>query len=134
ELFELGFRYELRDLDHYLAWGCWNNDAIGHEQLLHSIFLGEAGLVMWSELFPSENYGLWNNTLMGCLPYLENFRRLLCDWDDVLPCLMTPLTSDNFTDTYSWEVRCMAVTFYIQTFFDHFGRPPIVPHLLPMQS
>ncbi|KAG1819998.1 hypothetical protein EV424DRAFT_1323178 [Suillus variegatus] len=134
ELFELGFRYELRDLDRYLARGCWNNDAVGREQLLHSIFPGEAGLVMWSEAFPSENYGLWNNTLMGCLPYLENFRRLLCDWDDVPPCLLTPLTSDNFTDTYSWEVRRAAATFYIQTFFDHFGRPPIVPHSLPMQS
>ena len=74
ELFELGFRYELRDLDCYLAQGCWNNDAVGHEQLLHSIFPGEAGLVMWSESFPSENYGLWNNTLVGCLPYLESFR------------------------------------------------------------
>ncbi|KAG0703203.1 hypothetical protein DFH29DRAFT_998656 [Suillus ampliporus] len=46
ELFELGFRYELRDLDRYLAWGCWNNNAVGREQLLHSIFPGEAGLVM----------------------------------------------------------------------------------------
>ncbi|KAG1725967.1 hypothetical protein EDB19DRAFT_1914818 [Suillus lakei] len=134
ELFELGFRYELRDLDRYLARGCWNNDAVGREQLLHSIFPGEAGLVMWSELFLSENYGLWNNTLVGCLPYLESFRSLLCAWDDVPPCLLTPLTADNFTDTYCWEVRHVAATFYVQTFFNHFGRPPIVPHSLPMQS
>lgn len=134
ELFELGFRYELRDLDRYLARGCWDNDAVGREQLLHGIFPGEAGLVMWSESFPLENYGLWNNTFMGSLPYLENFRRLLCDWDDVPPCLTTPLTPDNYTDTKSWEVRHAATMFYVQTFFDHFGRPPIVPHSLPMQS
>ncbi|KAG1849434.1 hypothetical protein DFJ58DRAFT_729522 [Suillus subalutaceus] len=134
ELFELGFQYKLKDLNRYLARGCWDKDAVGHEQLLHSIFPGEAGLVMWSELFPSENYGLWNNTLMGCLPYLKGFWQLLCNWDDVVPCLTALLTSDNLTDTKSWEVRRAATTFYIQTFFDHFGRPPIVPHSLPMQS
>ncbi|KAG2109832.1 uncharacterized protein F5147DRAFT_575206 [Suillus discolor] len=134
ELFELGFRYELRDLDRCLAWGEWNNDPVGREQLLHGIFPGEAGLVMWSEPFPSEHYRLWDNTLMGCLPYLENFRRLLCNWNDMPPFLITPLTSDNFTDIKCWEARHVATTFYVQTFFDHFGRPPIVPHSLPMQS
>ncbi|KAG2104650.1 uncharacterized protein F5147DRAFT_579745, partial [Suillus discolor] len=134
ELFELGFRYELRDLDRHLAQRQWKEDPAGREQLLHGIFPGDAGLVMWSEPFPSEHYGLWDNTLKGCLPYVENFRRLLCDWDGVLPLLMTPLTSDNFTDTKSWEVKRVAMAFYVQTFFDHFGRPPIVPHSLPMQS
>ncbi|OAX31516.1 hypothetical protein K503DRAFT_804769 [Rhizopogon vinicolor AM-OR11-026] len=99
ELFELGFQYELKDLDR------WADDPVGREELLHGIFPGEAGLLMWSEPFPSDNYGLWNNTLMGCLPYLKNFRQLLCDWDNVPPCLTTPLTSVNFTDTKSWEVR-----------------------------
>jgi hypothetical protein len=73
ELFELGFRYELKDLDRYLARARWADDPVGREELLHGIFPSEAGLVMWLEPFPSENYGLWNNTLMGCLPYLENF-------------------------------------------------------------
>ncbi|KAG1841752.1 hypothetical protein F4604DRAFT_1503215, partial [Suillus subluteus] len=40
ELFELGFRYELRDLDRHLAKGCWAEDPVGHEQLLHAIFPG----------------------------------------------------------------------------------------------
>ncbi|KAG1855260.1 hypothetical protein F4604DRAFT_1685744 [Suillus subluteus] len=134
ELFELGFRYELRDLDCHLAQREWKDDPAGCDHLLHGIFPGDAGLVMWSEPFLSEQYGLWDNTLQGSLPYLENFRRLLCDWDGVPPLLMTPLTSDNFTDTKSWEVKRVAMVFYMQTFFDHFGRPPIVPHSLPMQS
>ncbi|KAG1863206.1 hypothetical protein DFJ58DRAFT_839181 [Suillus subalutaceus] len=62
ELFELGFHYELRDRDHYLAKECWAEDLVGHEQLLHAIFPGDAGLVMWSELFPIDNYRMWNNT------------------------------------------------------------------------
>jgi hypothetical protein len=73
ELFELGFRYELKDLDRYLAQAHWADDPVGCEELLHGIFPGEAGLLMWSEPFPLDNYGLWNNMLMGCLPYLENF-------------------------------------------------------------
>ncbi|KAG1812794.1 uncharacterized protein BJ212DRAFT_1482862 [Suillus subaureus] len=117
ELFELGFQYELWDLDRHLAQREWKDDPAGHEQLLHGVFLGDAGLVMWSEPFLSEHYRLWDNTLKGCLPYMENFRQLLCDWDGVPPLLMTLLTSDNFTDTKSWEVK-----------------PPIVPHSLSMQS
>ncbi|KAG1776276.1 hypothetical protein EV702DRAFT_971524 [Suillus placidus] len=68
ELFELGFHYELRDLDRYLARKHWTDDLISREQLLHSIFPGEAGLVMWSEQFPEDNYGMWNNTLIDVLP------------------------------------------------------------------
>jgi hypothetical protein len=55
ELFELGFHYKLRDLDHHLAKGCWAEDPVGREQLLHAIFPGEAGLVMWSEPFLIDN-------------------------------------------------------------------------------
>lgn len=132
ELFELGFRYELRDLDRYLAHKRWADDPIGREQLLHSIFPGEAGLVMWSEQFPEDNYGMWNNTLIGLLPYLEKFRELICAWDDAPPLLVVPLTPDSFTDTKCWEVMHTVTAFYVQTFFRHFGRPPIVPHSIPL--
>jgi hypothetical protein len=132
ELFELGFRYELRDLDCHLAKGCWAENPVGREQLLHAIFPGEAGLVMWLEPFPTDNYGMWNNTLIGVLPYLESFRQLLCSWDDVPPLLTSPLMQETFTDTKLWEVARAATAFYVQTFFDHFGRPPIVPHSLPL--
>ncbi|KAG1795442.1 uncharacterized protein HD556DRAFT_1235591 [Suillus plorans] len=123
ELYELGFHYELRDLDRHLVHKRWADDPTSHEQLLHSIFPGEAGLVMWSEPFPGDNYGMWNNTLIGVLPYLEKFRELLCAWNDVPPPLVVPLTPENFTDTKCWEVMHAATAFYVQTFFRHFGRP-----------
>ncbi|KAG2101585.1 uncharacterized protein F5147DRAFT_581421 [Suillus discolor] len=132
ELFELGFRYELRDLDRYLARKRWADDPIGCEQLLHSVFPGEAGLVMWSEQFLEDNYGMWNNTLIGVLPYLEKFRELICTWDDAPPLLIVPLMPDSFTDTKCWEVMHSATVFYVQTFFRHFGRPPIIPHSIPL--
>ncbi|KAG1751733.1 hypothetical protein EDB19DRAFT_1628288 [Suillus lakei] len=132
ELFELGFHYELRDLDCYLAHKCWADDLIGHEQLLHSIFPGKAGLVMWSEQFPEDNYGMWNNTLIGVLPYLEKFHELICAWDNAPLLLVVPLTPDSFTDTKCWEVMHTVTAFYVQTFFRHFGRPPIVPHSIPL--
>ncbi|KAG1721915.1 hypothetical protein EDB19DRAFT_1916995 [Suillus lakei] len=132
ELFELGFCYELRDLNRYLAHKRWADDLIGHEQLLDSIFPGEAGLVMWSEQFPEDNYGMWNNTLIGVLPYLEKFCELICAWDNAPPLLVAPLTPDSFTDTKCWEVMHTVTAFYVQTFFCHFGRPPIVPHFIPL--
>ncbi|KAG2083553.1 uncharacterized protein F5147DRAFT_782875 [Suillus discolor] len=132
ELYELGFCYKLRDLDCHLVHKRWADDPTSCEQLLHSIFPGEAGLVMWSEPFPGDNYGMWNNTLIGVLPYLEKFRELLCAWNNVPPLLVVPLTPENFTDTKCWEVMHATTTFYVQTFFCHFGRPPIVPHSLPL--
>jgi hypothetical protein len=60
ELFELGFQYKLRDLDRHLARAHWEHDPLARQQLLHGIFPGKAGLVMWSELFLSENYDLKN--------------------------------------------------------------------------
>ncbi|KAG1810839.1 uncharacterized protein BJ212DRAFT_1483972 [Suillus subaureus] len=131
ELYELSFHYELRDLDHHLVHKCWADDLTSCEQLLHSIFPGKAGLVMWSEPFPGDNYGMWNNTLIGVLPYLEKFWELLCAWNNVPLLLVVPLTPENFTDTKCWEVMHAATAFYVQTFFCHFGRPPIVPHSLP---
>ncbi|OJA09233.1 hypothetical protein AZE42_11760 [Rhizopogon vesiculosus] len=71
ELFELGFWYELKDLDRYLAWACWADDPVGREELLHGIFPGEAGLLMWSEPFPLDNYGLWNNMLWAVFRTLK---------------------------------------------------------------
>ncbi|KAG1740127.1 uncharacterized protein EDB91DRAFT_1053419 [Suillus paluster] len=132
ELYELGFCYELRDLNCHLVDKRWAEDPTSREQLLHSIFPGEAGLVMWSEPFPGDNYGMWNNTLIGVLPYLEKFRELLCAWNDVPPLLVVPLTPENFTNTKCWEVMHAATAFYVQTFFRHFGRPPIIPHSLPV--
>ncbi|KAG1770125.1 hypothetical protein EV702DRAFT_948191, partial [Suillus placidus] len=40
EIFELGFHYELQDLNRYLAHKCWVDDPTSREQLLHSIFPG----------------------------------------------------------------------------------------------
>ncbi|KAG2109215.1 hypothetical protein DEU56DRAFT_762466 [Suillus clintonianus] len=73
ELFELGFRYELRDLDRHLARREWKDDPAGREQLLHGIFPGDAGLVMWSEPFPSEHYGLWDKHPAGLSSLLGEF-------------------------------------------------------------
>ncbi|KAG2063201.1 hypothetical protein BDR04DRAFT_1164119 [Suillus decipiens] len=131
ELYELGFHYKLRDLDRHLVHKCWADVSTSCKQLLHSIFLGEAGLVMWSEPFLGDNYGMWNNTLIGVLPYLEKFWELLCAWNNIPPLLVVPLTPEKFTDIKCWEVMHAATAFYVQTFFCHFGRPPIIPHSLP---
>ncbi|KAG1834202.1 hypothetical protein EV424DRAFT_1341494 [Suillus variegatus] len=74
--------------------------------------------------------GLWNNTLIGVLPYLEKFQELICAWDDVPPLLVGPLTTDNFTDTKCWEVMHTATTFYAQ----HMLQCTLVPILISGKS
>ncbi|KAG2050300.1 hypothetical protein BDR06DRAFT_974666 [Suillus hirtellus] len=129
ELYELGFHYELRDLNRHLVHKCWEDDLTSREQLLHSIFLGEAGLVMWSEPFLGDNYGMWNNTLIGVLPYLEKFRELLCAWNDIPPLLVVPLTPENFNNTKCWEVMHAVTAFYAVYLFTS---PNLVArHIIP---
>ncbi|KAF8420261.1 hypothetical protein L210DRAFT_3654913 [Boletus edulis BED1] len=55
ELYEIGFRYELRALDQAMVPHLWTNHRIERVSLLYCVFPGTAGLVMWSEPLPKKS-------------------------------------------------------------------------------
>jgi hypothetical protein len=56
---------------------------------------------------------------------------MLSSWENAPPHLSAPLDTSTFNATTYFEVMQPACNFYVQCFFDHFGRPPVVPHRFP---
>ena len=84
---------------------------------------------MCIEPFPMDNRGLTSLEPQEKRDYVERFRVLLSSWPGFpsdLGSLMPSATSSRV-----WTVEKKLANFYTQSFFDNFGRPPIVPHLIP---
>ncbi|KAF8123522.1 hypothetical protein EV363DRAFT_1179741, partial [Boletus edulis] len=140
ELYEIGFRYELRALDQAMVPHLWTNHRIERVSLLYCVFPGTAGLVMWSEPLPkkSGDLGLTDTFVDNKKPeVLRSFCLLLTAWPDAHPSFHEFATAVRLhkdrKDTEVYEVMSQACFFYVQTFFDHFGRPPLLPHAFPLE-
>ncbi|KAH7903535.1 hypothetical protein BJ138DRAFT_1020478, partial [Hygrophoropsis aurantiaca] len=131
ELYELNFRFELLALDHIMAPEIWEEAPVERRELLYSIFPGEGGLVMWSGPLPSEEEGLFCGSFKQAAPYVESFRKLLWSWNGAPARLRDPVELKGDGNQTFWTLMECAAHFYVQTFFDHFGRPLVVPHTLP---
>jgi hypothetical protein len=131
ELYELNFRYELLALDRVMARPSWEESLHDRRNLLYGIFPGEGGFVMWSSPLPEDGGGMWARQLSDIYPFVENFRKLLSSWEDAPARLRAPLDASTFDNNMYFLVMQPACDFYVQCFFDHFGRPPVVPHRFP---
>lgn len=131
ELYELNFRYELLALDRVMARALWEESLHDRRDLLYGIFPEGSGFMMWSSPLPEDDAGMWSRQISEIFPYVENFRKLLSCWEDAPPRLSVPLDASTFDATIYFQVMQPACNFYVQCFFDHFGRPPVVPHRFP---
>jgi hypothetical protein len=131
ELYELSFRYELLALDRVMARALWAESLHDRRDLLYGIFPERSFVMMWSSPLPDDDGGMWSRRIDDSFPYVECFRELLSSWEDAPARLSAPLDAKTFDATMYFEVMQPACKFYVQCFFDHFGRPPVVPHRLP---
>ena len=84
---------------------------------------------MCVEPFPTDNHGLTSLEPQEKRDYVERFRVLLSLWPGFpsdLGSLMPSATSSQV-----WTVEKKLANFYTQSFFDNFGHPPVVLHLIP---
>ena len=62
---------------------------------------------------------------------------LLAAWPDADPLFSAFATVVRVTkdqkDIEAYKVMSQAALYYVQTFFDHFGRPPLLPHAFPFE-
>ena len=126
EVYEVGWQYELYALNRALLPQLWAEHCMERLSFLHAIFLGSLGLMLWSEPLP---------TSIGSLGFTDSFPdnvRILCSF-----CLFLstwPNAYPSFSETIphkqcvQYEVLGRACHFYVQTFFDYFGHPPLLPH------
>ncbi|KAG1859392.1 hypothetical protein C8R48DRAFT_774730 [Suillus tomentosus] len=130
EICEQSFRYELLDLDEHLGCDARKDKEVRKErmELLHSIFPSKS-LRVWNRDFPQENDRLNAPSFDAALPYFESFCKVLSTWEHFPKSLDQPLDATG-REHDIWKGMKECCLFYVQSYFDNTGRPPIVPHLL----
>ncbi|KAF9230367.1 hypothetical protein BU15DRAFT_57318, partial [Melanogaster broomeanus] len=127
DLWEHNFRFELMALDKHVVPHLWlSQDSVRLDQVLQ-IFPGDGGQTMCSIPFPVTNEGLASSELGEKRHYVEKLRLLTSSWPN-FPTDIADIVLPSSTLDDVWSIKQKVALFYCQTFFDHFGRPPIVPH------
>ncbi|KAG1836437.1 hypothetical protein DFJ58DRAFT_734966 [Suillus subalutaceus] len=107
----------IRDLRRSVAWSCSVE------------FFPQHALSMWDKDFSTRNDGLNAESFQDALPYFENFRQVLIAWDGAPQDLKQPFT-ESMPEGEKWQRMKQCALFYVQSFYDNTGRPPVVPHIL----
>jgi hypothetical protein len=133
ELFEHNFRFELYSLD--LAAASTKHvtpeDAVTRKDVISNIW-NDHKLVIWDDPFPRYNSNFQGETMANRRLALEALRLIMVSW----PNPPSAVTTCSFygaarSPAQDEDLEYQIVLFYCQTFFDFFGRPPIVPHRIP---
>jgi hypothetical protein len=130
DLAEHNFRFELLALDKQMASAAWDGDSTTREEVVLRVFAGGAGVVLGSEPFPNQNRGLGALRIEDRTPFVEHFRALLSSWPNAPSALQNTLRTSAI-NTHVLAVERSATLFYVQTFYDTYGRPPIIPRHIP---
>ncbi|KAH6867480.1 hypothetical protein BKA70DRAFT_1452950 [Coprinopsis sp. MPI-PUGE-AT-0042] len=135
ELMELGFRFELAHIDRCLAPTQWEGEDSNREDQIFNVFAREPdGAVGGFTLaaFPTKNCGLASSDICECARATFALQEVVKSW----PGCPSEITSAPFSES-SYHVDDLTTKishYYCQTFFECFGRPPVVPHGLPLHS
>lgn len=130
ELFELGFRAELHQLDRYLRplpAGSSEEKERERERELASVF--PDANVLDRKYLPGMSDGLASPSAYEKATSLEALRKIMVQWPNPAVCLLEPDTERFKHSLPVFEAQI--ATCYTQAFFDAAGRPPILPHLYP---
>ena len=133
EVYEIGWRYELCALDQALNPHLWAEYCAERLSFIHTLFPGSSGIVLWSEALPTRagDLGL-TDSFPDNKRVLRSFCLFLSTWPNPHPSIASfPLTEPTRAQAY--ELASHACHFYVQTFFNHFGRPPLLPHQFPLE-
>ncbi|KAH6886608.1 hypothetical protein BKA70DRAFT_1071146, partial [Coprinopsis sp. MPI-PUGE-AT-0042] len=133
ELCEVGFRLELRHIDQCLAPHLWKgSDRNARDEALRRVFPLEADGSPSDYIpgvFPIADSGLASTEAGESVRATLAFRLVVSDWPDCPSTIKVATIQPDEPSVTSLLNSVMR--FYCQTFFDCFGRPPVVPHRLP---
>jgi hypothetical protein len=144
ELFKHSFRYELLLLDMVAARSLWHDEnsyvgrpyaAVARHEEVRKVFGDDGKFAVWDDPFPTYNTGFQAEILDMRLHHLECLRKLMLAWPEVPSVLGYSFFLEEGRERYSPVVlERRVLVFYCQTFFDYFGRPPVVPHRIPLHA
>lgn len=127
ELSEIGFRFELSELDRQLVPECDELvEQRARQDLINQIFPHDRGIIM--KRLPDTTNGLASSSPKDRAAHLENLRLLVSRWPNVPASVKQSVPFTSITSPSVFEQREIEITaFYCQTFFDLAGRAPIIP-------
>ncbi|KAI0356349.1 hypothetical protein OH77DRAFT_1495659 [Trametes cingulata] len=132
ELFELGFRYELRALDRTLVYVDPTQPVqqFVRERLLAGVF-HDYDLHAVREI-PQGPVGLAAVVPQARVRCLEALRRVVIRWPlcPEIICRVPRIATNMSVDEIETLERALA-SFYVHTFYTYAGRAPLVPHAFP---
>jgi hypothetical protein len=132
ELFEHNFRFELCSLDLAAAPSEYvdHTSAVARQDAVRNIWEG-CKLIIWDDPFPRYDANFQGETINNRMGSLEKLQSLMKSWPDV-PSAIADGSFYGVTDNETQErLEYDIVLFYCQSFYDFFGRPPILPHRIP---
>ncbi|KAI6109939.1 hypothetical protein F5141DRAFT_1064026 [Pisolithus sp. B1] len=112
--------------DHMLVPSLWSSQQPDWLDQVHQIFPGDLELTI-------KNEGLGSHELQTKLKFMERLRTLVTSRPGFPSNLEEPLLPSTLV-TCVWAVEKKVVLFYVQSFFDYFSHPPIVPPHIPNNS
>jgi hypothetical protein len=130
EMYELNVRQELSALDRRAKLNLsssFPNAGLNHECLRRCFPLRGAAPFLTVN-FDDSDKGLAAASLENRAPHLIALKSLMLSWkgNERLADIADVTQSGQVTE----EVEKKLIEFYVQSFFDHFGRPPLLPHRL----
>ncbi|KAI6094970.1 hypothetical protein EDD16DRAFT_1707913 [Pisolithus croceorrhizus] len=130
DLYEHNFWFEVVALGHALMPSLSSNWEPEWLDCVHQLLPGDSELTMCTEPFLSQNQGLGSSDPRSKCKFMETFWKLLTSWPWFPVDLVEPLLPSTLV-MHVWAVERKLAIFYVQSFFDNFGCPPILPCLIP---
>ncbi len=127
ELSELGFRFEFFTLDRRAS-------SIPRDNIVHQRDLG--GCFPDGENHPgtidigSANHGLAHSFWMDRAPYVFSSRKVMQSWMGEVPAFVSTTKSTGYSEEDFLLLERQIVGHYADTFFQYFGRSPVLPRCL----
>lgn len=124
ELFELNFRIELFSLDCRASTAHF--DTANRLERVQNCFIDSDLL---SAPIPSANQGLVADCWQQRLPFILAFSKILSSWHSFPSNLNSLLhQSQTLTEEQTTYLEQEVISFYVQTYYNYFGRAAILPH------
>ncbi|KAI5993140.1 hypothetical protein F5J12DRAFT_786016 [Pisolithus orientalis] len=130
DLYEHNLQFELVALDHAMMPSLWSNQDSEWLDHVWQIFPGDLELTMCAEPFPQQNQGLGLSDFQSKWEYVEKLWVLLAVWPGCPSDLAEPIMP-LASSSHVWAMEKKLAIFYVQSFFDTFGCPSLLPHLIP---
>lgn len=134
ELSEVGFRYELTELDRYLVPSLEFSEIEEHQRLdlISRVFPSDQGLIF--KRLPLRVQGLACESVQERAVYLEALRQVVSRWPSVPTKIKhaVPMTHHMAPAFFKLREKDLLL-YYCQTFFEVSGRPPALPRRFPAE-